>query len=175
MCGCLLGLCLQPAGCSGVSGLVRLQHVGMIVFGSEPAIHKSFDMTHADAWVVLVHAMRVLHSLWPVLASGFSDLVQRGEVQAAANAENKQRMEAIKDLAHKLQLRLVRAGAGGAAGTAGRTGFQQGKSMRRCRRTGTAEQKNSPVRCPCVDGDLCLPTCLWCTGEGACRARCCHA
>lgn len=47
-------------------------------------------------------------SLWPVMASGFSDLVQRGEVQAGANAENKQRMDAIKELAHKLRLRLVR-------------------------------------------------------------------
>lgn len=48
-------------------------------------------------------------SLWPVLASGFSDLVQRGEVQAAAHAENKQRMQQLKDLAHKLRLQMVRA------------------------------------------------------------------
>jgi hypothetical protein len=47
-----------------------------------------------------------------VLASGFSDLVQRGEVQAAAHAENKQRMQQLKDLAHKLRLQMVRAERG---------------------------------------------------------------
>lgn len=52
--------------------------------------------------------MRFACSLWPVLASGFSDLVSRGEVQANTNAENKARMDAIKDLVHKLRIRLVR-------------------------------------------------------------------
>lgn len=65
-------------------------------------------------------------SLWPVLASGFSDLVQRGEAQAAAINENRQRMDQIKELAHKLRLRLVRGrggvGCGWGCGREGREG-----------------------------------------------------
>lgn len=47
-------------------------------------------------------------SLWPVLGSGFSDMVRRSEVQAQANAENQQRFDQIKELDHKLRIRLVR-------------------------------------------------------------------
>jgi hypothetical protein len=176
-CMCVLGPCSQPAGWVGVRRVICLQHAGMgcpALAGpsTRPMLtlvcvsalsHDACASCHVCP--ARVHrVMRVLRSLWPVLASGFSDLVQRGEVQAAANAENKQRMEAIKDLAHKLRLRLVRVcGPGRAAGAAGRrvcptfdnaSEPQNGAS--------TTAQRNMPAWWPCFGCDLCLPTCPCC-------------
>lgn len=45
--------------------------------------------------------------LWPVMASGFSDLYDRGVEQDKGLAENKQRVQEIKTLVHNLRLKLV--------------------------------------------------------------------
>eukprot|EP00879_Flechtneria_rotunda_P024782 GHRR01026294.1.p1 GENE.GHRR01026294.1~~GHRR01026294.1.p1 ORF type:complete len:330 (+),score=113.51 GHRR01026294.1:496-1485(+) len=43
--------------------------------------------------------------LWPVPGNGFDDLLKRGQAQAQALAENRQRLDQLRDVAHKLAQR----------------------------------------------------------------------
>eukprot|EP00878_Enallax_costatus_P003171 GHUV01003371.1.p1 GENE.GHUV01003371.1~~GHUV01003371.1.p1 ORF type:complete len:463 (+),score=140.84 GHUV01003371.1:198-1586(+) len=43
--------------------------------------------------------------LWPVVASGFHDLLTRGQAQATALEDNRQRLDQLRDVAHKLAQR----------------------------------------------------------------------
>jgi hypothetical protein len=47
------------------------------------------------------------HRLWPVAAVGFKHLLERGQAQERALAENKQRVQQLRDIAHKLAQRQV--------------------------------------------------------------------
>jgi hypothetical protein len=57
--------------------------------------------------LLLLRLADVSCRLWPVMASGFGDLYDRGVEQDKGLAENKQRVQEIKTLVHNLRLKLV--------------------------------------------------------------------